>query len=65
MGRIIAVADAYDAMTSHRPYRKARSPADATEELMKHAGQQFDPVIVKLFIKHLVKKGVVRKEDHS
>jgi len=48
--RIIAVADAYDAMTSDRPYRKAMSHEDAVSELKKCSGTQFDPKIVEAFI---------------
>lgn len=51
--RILAVADCYDAMTSDRPYRKALSPRIAVEELVKHSGTQFDPVIVNAFIEVL------------
>ncbi len=45
--RIILVADAYDAMTSDRPYRKAIGHERAMNELRKHAGQQFDSKIVE------------------
>jgi HD-GYP domain-containing protein (c-di-GMP phosphodiesterase class II) len=48
--RIIAVADAYDAMVSGRPYRKGRSLDNAVEELERCAGSQFDPSIVRHFI---------------
>jgi hypothetical protein len=48
--RILAIADAYDAMVSDRPYRKGRSHAEATEELRKCAGTQFDPKLVERFI---------------
>jgi putative nucleotidyltransferase with HDIG domain len=48
--RIIAVADAYDAMTSDRPYRKAMSREDAVGELKRCSGTQFDPEVVKAFI---------------
>jgi len=48
--RIIAVADAFDAMTSDRPYRKAISRKEAIEELKRCSGRQFDPEIVKLFL---------------
>ncbi|MCX7793268.1 MAG: HD domain-containing protein [Thermodesulfovibrionales bacterium] len=51
--RIIAVADAYDAMTTDRPYRKALSREQAFEELKKSSGRQFDPVVVNAFIKAL------------
>ncbi len=48
--RIIAVADAYDAMTTDRPYRKGLSKETAIEELLKHAGKHFDPDIVRIFV---------------
>jgi putative nucleotidyltransferase with HDIG domain len=44
--RIVMVADAYDAMTSDRPYRRAMEPARAVAELAKHAGTQFDSGVV-------------------
>ncbi|MGH2947628.1 MAG: HD domain-containing phosphohydrolase [Solirubrobacteraceae bacterium] len=46
-GRIVAVADAFAAMTTGRPYRAARTPDDALEELRRCAGTQFDPVVVE------------------
>jgi len=48
--RILAVADAYDAMTKDRTYRKAMTKAEAMAELQKNAGSQFDPVVVQAFI---------------
>lgn len=48
--RIVAVVDAFDAMTSERFYRKVRSRKEAIEELKKCAGSQFDPKIVDAFI---------------
>lgn len=48
--RIIAVADAYDAMTSDRPYRRALPPEVAFAELEKGKACQFDPVVVEAFI---------------
>ncbi|MDX9871226.1 MAG: diguanylate cyclase [Clostridia bacterium] len=48
--RIMAVADAYDAMTNDRVYRKALSHEEALGELKDNAGAQFDPHIVQLFI---------------
>jgi putative nucleotidyltransferase with HDIG domain len=48
--RILAVADAFDAMTSDRPYHKRRSYDDAIQELIDCAGTQFDPEIVKVFV---------------
>jgi diguanylate cyclase (GGDEF)-like protein/PAS domain S-box-containing protein len=48
--RIIAVCDAYDAMTSNRPYRTAMSPEGAVAELKRYSGTQFDPKVVKAFL---------------
>lgn len=48
-GRIIAVADAFDAMTSDRPYRKARSIMDSVNELSFYSNTQFDPAVVEAF----------------
>ena len=47
--RIVAVADAFDAMTSDRPYRAAVSHAEALAELRRCAGTQFDPAVVDAF----------------
>jgi diguanylate cyclase (GGDEF)-like protein len=55
--RIIAVCDAYDAMVSDRPYRRALSQADAIGELERCAGTQFDPVVVRAFIRTLERRG--------
>lgn len=48
--RIMAVADSFDAMTTNRPYRPAKSVREAVEELRRCAGTQFDPEIVWAFI---------------
>jgi len=48
--RILAVADAYEAMTSDRVYRRALSPAAARGELLAQCGRQFDPAIVRAFL---------------
>jgi diguanylate cyclase (GGDEF)-like protein len=47
--RILAVCDAFDAMISSRPYRKAMSPEQAVAELRKEMGLQFDPIVVEAF----------------
>jgi len=47
--RIVAVADAFDAMTKRRPYSPPRSPSDALAELRLCSGTQFDPVVVEAF----------------
>jgi putative two-component system response regulator len=47
--RILAVTDAYDAMTSARPYREMLSEKEAFAELERYRGSQFDPVIVDAF----------------
>jgi ribonuclease P protein subunit RPR2 len=47
--RIFAVADALDAMTSDRPYRRAMSWAAAGRELTQQSGRQFDPAVVDAF----------------
>jgi len=49
--RILAVADAFDAMTSDRPYRAAMSIAEAIDEIKRCAGTQFDPIVVKTLLK--------------
>lgn len=56
MGRIIAVADAFDAMTSERPYRSARTQEEAIAELKRCSGSQFDPIIVEVFLQYLKAK---------
>jgi|GEM_PF-4851160 len=50
ISRIIAIVDAYDAMTVDRPYRKALSKEQAIKELKDNAGTQFDQHIVEVFI---------------
>ncbi len=52
--KIISVADAYDAMTAGRPYRKAMTQKEAVDELRKHSGTQFDPAIVRTFAENVL-----------
>jgi hypothetical protein len=55
--RVLAVADAFDAMTSDRSYRGARPVPDAIAELRKWAGKQFDPAFVHAFIAAIERDG--------
>lgn len=48
--RVFAVADAFDAITSDRPYRAAQSMSSALREIEKHSGTQFDPGVVNVFL---------------
>src|SRR4030066_247969 len=54
ISRIVAIADAFDAMTNDRPYRKAMSNYEAIEEIKRESGSQFDPSLAKLFAEVLV-----------
>jgi diguanylate cyclase (GGDEF)-like protein len=56
--RIIAIADAYDAMTSMRPYRNPLTHEEAVKEIEKHKGTQFDPEIADIFIEELSINGI-------
>jgi putative nucleotidyltransferase with HDIG domain len=58
--RILAVADAYDAITSLRPYHGQLSPRQALAELKRNAGTQFDPELVDIFCK-IMEPAVVRE----
>jgi len=49
--RVVAVVDAFDAMTTNRAYRPSRTPPDAVEELRRGAGSQFDPDVVEAFLR--------------
>jgi HD-GYP domain-containing protein (c-di-GMP phosphodiesterase class II) len=51
LSRILAVADAFDAMTNNRPYRSAMSVADAVAEIERNSNVQFDPSVVEVFLK--------------
>ena len=53
MGRITAIADVFDALTSERPYKHAWPVEDAVAFIENQAGEQFDPELVKTFLEIL------------
>lgn len=59
--RILAIADAYDAMTNDRPYREAMSAEQGFTELLLYAGRQFDPSLVELFIEIVKEENDLKK----
>lgn len=54
LARILAIADAFDAMTSDRPYRRPLRPDDAVKEILAGSGLQFDPELATLFCSKVV-----------
>ena len=62
--RILAVCDAFDAMTSDRPYRASFSDNEAAEEILRCAGSQFDPDLARTFA-GLIVEGKIRTEGDS
>jgi len=63
MARVVGVADAFDAMTQDRPYKRRMSAEAAVEELYCEAGIQFDPEIVAVFTARYRRKGRVSSES--
>lgn len=63
--RILAIADAYDSMTAHHPYRKSMTPRESITELRRCAGQQFDPEIVEQFVRVLKIRGHELAASHD
>jgi len=59
-GRIIAIADTFDALTTKRPYRKAFTVTQALSIMAENQGTQFDPHLLDLFLRE-VKKGKIKK----
>ena len=55
--RILSVADAFEAMRSDRPYRRALTMDKAIEELKKNSGTQFDPKVINIFLSILEHNG--------
>jgi len=63
--RVVAVCDAFDAMTNDRPYRNSISDEAALEELRRCAGAQFDPAVVEAFARVLEREGVPEDGDRD
>jgi HD-GYP domain-containing protein (c-di-GMP phosphodiesterase class II) len=57
--RIISVADAYDAMTNDRPFRKAITQQEAVNEILKYSGTWYDPIVVNAFVQVLKKDKII------
>ena len=51
LGRIMAIADVYDALTSERPYKRAFTHEEAVQIITEQKGTQFDPLLVEMFIR--------------
>ena len=64
VSRMIAIADSFDAMTSDRPYRKGLSTQEAVIEIQNHAGTQFDPEMIKIFLRCLMNAPHFRGTNH-
>ncbi len=63
--RILAIADAFDAMTNKRLYNEVKTESEAIEELKKHSGTQFDPKLVQVFLAVLKEKGREKVGEQS
>jgi HD-GYP domain-containing protein (c-di-GMP phosphodiesterase class II) len=64
IARIIAVADAFDAMTTNRPYRNKKTVEEAIQELKRGSGTQFDPLIVSAFLLAYEKGTILSNGNH-
>ena len=58
LARILAIADAFDAMTSESPYRRRLSFTEARAELNAGSGSQFDPALVQVFIEAMDRRAL-------
>jgi len=63
--RILAVADAFDAMTSDRPYRSAMSREKALDEIKRCMRTQFDPVVANAFLRIMSRESNVRARPYQ
>ena len=59
---ILGVADAFDAMTNDRPYRKALTAEEARDVIKQEAGKQFHPLVAETFAK-IFNKGLLQRAD--
>lgn len=64
-GRIVAVCDVYDALTSKRPYKEAWTAEEAIAEIVRQSGIHFDPLVVDAFLKCRLEIEAVRKNLES
>ena len=65
LARVVAVADAFDAMTTDRPYRKAKTRSEAVDELTLWSGKQFDPDLVRAFVETLNRYHSIEELDQD
>jgi len=65
VARIISVADAFDAITTNRPYKKKKSVEEALQELKRCSGTQFDPVVVSAFLLAFEKGNIITKNSQT
>ncbi|TLS50702.1 HD-GYP domain-containing protein [Paenibacillus antri] len=61
--RILAAADAFDAMTTNRSYRQKLAVETAAEELRRHSGTQFDPAVAEAFLRTLARDGKLQAQE--
>ena len=62
-GRIVAVADVFDALTQKRPYKAAWPIGDAIAEIERQRGRQFDPALVDAFLRVIEQRGPRRRHS--
>ena len=65
IARIIAVADAFDAITTNRPYKKKKTIEEAIQEIKRCSGTQFDPVVVGAFLLAFEKGNIITTGTHK
>lgn len=65
VGRIVALADVFDALTHPRPYKNAWTITEAITEIKRQSGKHFDPLVVEIFISYSrVAKWPTEQFDH-